>query len=172
MFIPGFIINWLTFPGVILHEIAHKVACDFAKLKVMEVKLLDKGGGGHVVHEKPDVFWKYLLVVFMPLFFNSLFTAVFTLVAVLTNAIPFVPWIFLWLALSAGMHSIPSTGDAKSLWQGSMELIELKKYWAVLGLPLVGLIYLAAVLRFFWFDAIYAVFLIALTSTALGVSIF
>jgi len=34
--IPGFIITWLTFPGVIIHEFAHKFFCSLTGTKVLE----------------------------------------------------------------------------------------------------------------------------------------
>ena len=35
--IPGIIITWLTFPGVMVHEFAHKLFCRWTKTEVMEV---------------------------------------------------------------------------------------------------------------------------------------
>ena len=38
MIIPGFIISILTFPGVIVHELAHQICCYICGIKVYEVK--------------------------------------------------------------------------------------------------------------------------------------
>ncbi len=60
---------------------------------------------------------------------------------------------FMWLGISFGIHAFPSDGDAKSLWAHS------KRMWrenpvALIGFPLVIVIVLVNILRFFWFDFI------------------
>lgn len=54
-FIPGELISALTFPGVILHEWAHKLFCKRLGVKVLEVKYFQIGKkvAGYVVHEPP-----------------------------------------------------------------------------------------------------------------------
>ena len=36
--IPGFLISFVTFPGVIMHELGHQVACWLSKVAVFNVK--------------------------------------------------------------------------------------------------------------------------------------
>ena len=36
--IPGFIISLVTFPGVIVHELAHQIFCMLMKVPVYDVK--------------------------------------------------------------------------------------------------------------------------------------
>ena len=38
MIIPGFVISIITFPGVIVHELAHQLFCRWCKVPVYEVK--------------------------------------------------------------------------------------------------------------------------------------
>lgn len=38
LFIPGVIISIITFPGVIVHELAHQIFCYLMKIPVYEVK--------------------------------------------------------------------------------------------------------------------------------------
>jgi hypothetical protein len=60
----------------------------------------------------------------------------------------------LWLAISIAMHSFPSTGDARSIWDA---------VWTkgapitarIVGSPLVAIIYLGALGSIFWLDALY-----------------
>jgi len=52
-FIPGPVIAFLTFPGVIVHEAAHLFFCKLFKLQVYDVCFLRFGNpAGYVIHEK------------------------------------------------------------------------------------------------------------------------
>ncbi|HAM70599.1 MAG TPA: hypothetical protein DCM86_03035 [Verrucomicrobiales bacterium] len=157
--IPGFIITWLTFPGVIVHEFGHQVLCRLTGTAVREVCYFRFGNpAGYVLHERPTSIWKQMLIGFGPLMVNS--SAGFFLGLVATRHARdldhpgVLGGILIWLAISVAMHSFPSTGDAKSLWQalwegGSPVLAR------IVGTPLVGLIYLGALGSIFWLDLIY-----------------
>jgi hypothetical protein len=54
------------------------------------------------------------------------------------------------------MHAIPSTGDAKSLWQ-SVKGTGVSSGVRVAVAPIVGIIYLTALGRVFWLDLIYGI---------------
>jgi len=60
------------------------------------------------------------------------------------------------LAFSIGAHAFPSTGDGKSLWNATIESLKKKRFWNAVFLPFVALIYIGALLSFFWIDFIYA----------------
>lgn len=158
MIIPGFIITWLTFPGVIIHELGHQLFCRFTKTPVLEVCYFRFGNpAGYVIHERPDTVWKHILIGFGPLIVNSVFG--FTLGVVATREIwnqhsEFVGGALVWLAVSVAMHSFPSTGDAQSIWHalwGQPAPI----FARLVGTPLVGMIYLGAIGSFFWLDLAY-----------------
>jgi len=52
MFIPGKVVSLLTFPGVIVHELAHKIFCEMAGVQVYEVCYFRFGNpAGYVKHE-------------------------------------------------------------------------------------------------------------------------
>jgi hypothetical protein len=76
--IPGFIISLLTFPGVIVHEWAHKIACNLfgvAVSRVVYFKLdfkLAGGEAGYVQHEIPKRYIESLCISSAPLFVNTL----------------------------------------------------------------------------------------------------
>jgi hypothetical protein len=55
------------------------------------------------------------------------------------------------------MHAFPSTQDAKVLWQQAKKAASLFNPLAILSFPLVGLIYVANVLRIFWLDYFYGI---------------
>lgn len=172
MIIPGFLISWATFPGVIVHEFAHKTACEWRDVRVSDVQYFGLDGGGYVQHRRPSDYRNTLLISTAPFFLNTLLAiGLYALAgALVVGIIPFpsdVPSIAVaafvgWIALSVGWHAFPSSGDTKNIWR------EVKQHWrrsplAALFIPVVTFLFVANILRFFWFDAIYALALAGLT---------
>jgi MFS-type transporter involved in bile tolerance (Atg22 family) len=52
------------------------------------------------------------------------------------------------------MHAIPSTGDAKSMW---LSVKDVSPVTRLLVMPILGVIYLATIGRFFWLDLFYGI---------------
>ena len=168
--IPGELIALLTFPGVIIHEAAHMLFCKLGGVAVLDVcffrmgkigeSLRMRGGvAGYVVHEEPPNFHTALLISVGPFIVNSLLCIFFCFPAFVPVRVfdlhdP-VSYFLLWLGLSIGMHAIPSTGDARGLWIQAQKAAKNFNPLAILSLPLVGIIYVANVGRFFWLDLIY-----------------
>jgi hypothetical protein len=150
----GWLISLATFPGVIIHEWAHKKFCQLLRVPVFKVVYFRFGNpAGYVLHAEPRTFGQTFWISAGPLVINSL-------LAILLSAIASKSvfgsgfWFFLiWTAFSLGMHSFPSNEDVRNI-------TESRSFWRYLAFPFVGLILLANKLRFFWFDAIYAAFLI------------
>ena len=157
MFIPGFIISILTFPGVIAHEFAHKLFCQLTGTNVIKVCYFRFGNpAGYVVHEQPASIWKHILIGFGPFFVNTLFGITIGLAAYIFKGEATANYLLAWLGVSIGMHSFPSSGDAKSIWSAVWQKgspITAR----IVGTPLVGCILLGALGSFFWLDAIYGV---------------
>jgi Putative zincin peptidase len=161
-FVPGFLISLLTFPGVIVHEFAHKLFCDWSGTKVLKVCYFRLGNpAGYVLHERPRSAWTHLLIGFGPLFVNTVVGFLIGLVVIALKGgggaqNPYVGPAVLWLGVSVAMHSFPSTGDAKSissaLWRRDTPVLA-----KVVGIPLVGLIYLGAIGSIFWLNALYGI---------------
>jgi hypothetical protein len=167
--IPGWLVSLLTFPGVILHEWAHKKFCDLAKVKVHEVVYfnLDFIGenepAGYVIHERPTTYKQIFLISVGPLIINSLATI---LLGYLFQILGFntpetqnslLAIILAWLALSVGMHAFPSDEDMKHILEASkIELAKGGSKLHYLAFPFVWLISLANKLRAIWFDVFYA----------------
>jgi hypothetical protein len=158
----GFVIGWLvsiiTFPGVIVHEIAHQFFCRIAKVAVLDVVYFRLGNpAGYVVHEHPQKTYQHLLIGLGPLFINSIVGAIIALPAIIPVRFGSSNPIFLlliWLGFSVAMHSFPSTGDAKSIWKAVMQP-EVNFAYKFITVPIVGLLYLGALGSIFWLDAIY-----------------
>lgn len=180
----GFLVAVVTFPGTIVHEYAHKKMCDWTGVDVYEVVYLRLGNPmGYVKHGEVDSFRQSFGITVAPFLINSfiavLFFSLSALYAVFTGVyettgdpslvitLPFLGLI--WLGFSVGMHAFPSSQDARNLWRFSRSS---KGIMVKAGLPISGFIYLADKLRFFWIDALYALFLLAITGNLIMVQIF
>lgn len=159
--IPGFLITWATFPGVMVHELAHKIFCHLTDTGIREVCYFRFGNpAGFVIHETPSSPWKHILIGFGPLVVNTLIgLGIALLCSFLRESIGFIHYLYIalmWLAVSIAMHSFPSTGDAKSIWHGIWKQPSsiLTK---IVGTPLVGMIYAGAIGSVFWLDLIYGI---------------
>lgn len=159
MIIPGFLISIATFPGVIVHELAHAFFCKITGTQVFKVCYFRLGNpAGYVIHAQPTNVWKHILIGVGPLLFNTLIGLLFGFIAFFehidTNKLTVAAGVFMWLAISIAIHSFPSTGDAKSIWnsvwsQGTPVAAKL------IGTPLVAIIFLGALGSIFWLDLIY-----------------
>jgi hypothetical protein len=160
MIIPGELIALVTFPGVIIHEMAHMLFCRLSKVAVLDVCYFRFGNpAGYVVHEEPRNFGAAFLISVGPFIVNSLLCIVlcfpaFVPVRIFDRADP-VSYFLLWLGLSIGMHAFPSTQDAKVLWKQASIAAKRLNPLAILSFPLVVIIYVANFGSFFWLDLIY-----------------
>jgi len=160
--IPGFVISIATFPGVIVHEVAHMLFCKLRRVAVLDVCFIRMGNpAGYVAHEEVEDFNTAFLISVGPFLVNSLlcmlicFPAFFP-VRVFGLEHP-LSYVLLWLGLSIGMHAFPSNQDAKLLYQQAQKAASSLNPLAIISFPLVVLIYIANILSFFWADLIYGV---------------
>jgi Putative zincin peptidase len=165
----GVVVALMTFPGVIVHEFAHKLFCQWTGTKVLEVCYLRYGDPvGYVIHEVPKNIWKHILIDIGPFFINTFLGFVLGVFLKLlsdseyvnTSSVASVFSMFLmWLAGSIAMHAFPSVGDAASIWQAIWQ--EASPISAkILGATLVGFIVIGAIGSIFWLHAIYAILVI------------
>lgn len=161
MFIPGFIIAWVTFPGVIVHEMAHQLFCYLFGIPVYGVSYFRFGNpAGYVIHGPARRPWHSVMAAIGPFFVNTITGALIAFpasVPVLTlHAGTPVDYVLLWLGVSIAMHSFPSRGDAANIWI-TMKGTGVPLHTKVWAYPVVVLIYIGAVGSMFWLDAIYGV---------------
>ncbi|UEG53177.1 DUF3267 domain-containing protein [Mucilaginibacter daejeonensis] len=161
MFIPGILITLLTFPGVIVHELAHQLFCRWFKVPVFEVVYMRVGNpAGYVLHEKVNNKWQNMMISVGPFILNSLLGALIALPAALpvfklNNANP-LDYVLIYLGVSIAMHAFPSTGDATNIWEDVKEA-DTPLLVKLVGYPVVGLIYLGSLGSFFWLDLAYGI---------------
>ena len=162
-FIPGFLISFVTFPGVIVHEIAHRFFCDLAGVPVYKTCYFQfRNPAGYVVHGRTENLGAAFLVTIGPLLVNTVLCALITFSAVIpvfilnVEPMPVASFLLLWIGLSIGMHAIPSTQDGQS-FKEQVEDAEGNVVLRGFASLLVAFLWLANLLRVVWFDAIYAV---------------
>lgn len=165
MFIPGWIISIVTFPGIIVHEIAHQLFCRRFRVAVLDVCYFRFGNPvGFVVHETPKEPSQHLWIAVGPFLINSVLGALIALPGIIP-VIEFeagtpLDYFLVWLGLSIAMHAFPSTGDAKGIWSALWSKktpVKASPLLRLVGTPIVIFIYAGAIGSIVWLDAIYGV---------------
>lgn len=165
MFIPGFLISIATFPGVVVHELAHVAFCKFTDTRVLEVCYFRVGNpAGYVIHEKPSTVWRHVWIGIGPFFVNTLVGFMIGIVAIpmhidFDHLTP-VQLVLVWLGVSIAMHAFPSTGDAKNIWHAIWSE-DVAVSARIIGSPVVGIIMLGAFASIFWLDVLYGLGVVA-----------
>jgi hypothetical protein len=141
-----------------VHEFAHALFCKITGTPVSEVCYFQLGNpAGYVLHAKPANVWHHILIGIGPLFVNTLlgfalgFVTAWAHVDLDEHPLMGVLW---WLSVSIAMHSFPSVGDAKSIWQAVWS-DDAPFLATLIGTPLAGLIVLGAVGSIAWLDLLY-----------------
>ena len=163
MIIPGFLISLITFPGVIIHELAHQILCYICGLKVYEVKYFQMSNPcGYVVHESTNNPLKIFLTSMGPFFINTLMGILIVLpasveVLAFSDYTNIFNLLIAWLGISVLMHAFPSTGDAKVMVKMILKNKEVSIIPKILAAPFVALVYIGAIGSMVWLDLIYAI---------------
>ncbi len=161
-FIPGQLISAVTFPGVIVHEMAHMLFCKIRGVPVLDVCFFSFGNTpGYVVHERINDFTSTFLVCVGPFIVNSLLCMIICFPAFFPVKIFGIEhplsYALLWLGVSIGMHAFPSAQDASNLLEHAKQEVTKYNPLAIISFPIVILIYIANALSFFWFDYLYGI---------------
>jgi hypothetical protein len=162
-FLPGWAIALVTFPGVIVHETAHRFFCDLTGTPVYEVRYFRPGKSisGYVQHGPPRHLGKSLLIAIGPLLIGTVLCALLTFPAAYQAAVldaglggP-VDVALAWIGFSIGMHAIPSNQDVRG-FAAEVHAARGRGPTYVVARALAFVIGIANALRVIWFDAIYA----------------
>lgn len=162
-FVPGIIISIITFPGVIIHELAHQIFCRIMRVPVYEVKYFQFSNPcGYVVHEATQDPLKTFLISTGPFLINTLIGMIILAPAAI-ELIVFEDYsnplnlLLGWIGFSTLMHAFPSTGDAKVLVNNILNNKNVNVLVKIIVAPVIGLIYIGALGSVIWLDAIYAI---------------
>ncbi|MCU0323905.1 MAG: metalloprotease family protein [Spirosomaceae bacterium] len=159
------IFTTITFPGVIVHEIAHRFFCDLTNTKVYQVKYFEFSNSfrvaGYVSHEEPKTLMAKILICIAPLIINTFLCLVFSCPIIITIAtgtaivIGFPHLILLWVSISVGCHAIPSPQDTNSL----SEYISKhgNKVAIISYLPFKVIFFILHLLQHLYLDLVYAI---------------
>ena len=169
-FIPGWLIAAVTFPGVMLHEWAHKFFCDRFQVRVLAVRYFQFGQdvAGFVQHDPPSTFRQHLFIGIAPLIVNSLAAIIVAAMAAQAKTDSALMYFFWWLSMSFGAHALPSRRDADSIGDSiGRARASGASAWILAAWPLVQVLRVASALKLFWIDIIFAAALVVV-GAALG----
>lgn len=162
-----------TFPGVVIHELAHKEFCRYYKIPVEEVCYFQLDNpAGYVVHMEPRRYVAAFMISVAPAFINTIiafgsgvlfayslqeFDGVLSIVGLEWWLL--IAFFACWIGISAGVHMLPSRQDAKQIWYQS------KKNWynpfVLMVIPCVLMIELLNRFRRFYFHIVSGVLIFA-----------
>ena len=130
---PEIPLNFLFFPGMVVHELSHFLACEFLGVKVSKLKLFGTKEA-FVEHAKPNA-WQSVAITLAPFFLCNLFAfMLFNYANALAGAQNIVSIIALWLALSFAIFSFPSKQDALNAFNSFIDFYK-EKIFGKDGLP-------------------------------------
>lgn len=129
IYIPGWVISLVTFPGVVVHEIAHRFFCDVMGVPVLAIKYFVpfEDTVGCVVHLPATNFRSAFFISAGPLIINSIVCMLCTIPAATSyllesgsvvshsNSLLLAKNLLLWVGASAGFHAIPSNQDMSGI---------------------------------------------------------
>ena len=151
----GQLITALTFAGVIVHELSHELFCRLLGVRVEKVCYFRFGNpAGYVVHEQAKYFFQAFLIATGPMILGTaLAIFLFRADEIIQSSINEYVWI--WLGFSVAINSLPSRGDAKSLWLENWSQIK-RNILALCWLPVTLLVWLLSFLSSLWVSSFYA----------------
>lgn len=162
--IPGKLMSLITFPGIVVHEIAHRLFAELLGVPVYSIKYfqINDKASGYVEHGEIKSTWQAFWICVGPFIINSALCIVLTLpfayyfILLDGKESNLIVYVLGWLGLSIGMHAFPSNPDMKSFSHHAFKLranILIK----LVALFLQALVFLSNLLRIIWFDLVYAV---------------
>lgn len=167
--IPGFLISFITFPGVMMHELGHQLACWISKVCVFRVQYFkfDMKVAGFVEHERTENPWKSLLITYGPFLFNTILGTLlvfpFAMFRVLNDTRFVFPiwarlliYVLAYFGVSCLANAFPSSQDAKNLFNGVLKNKDVSIIAKIVIAPFMCIIYVCSLAKFFWFDFIFA----------------
>jgi len=115
-----------TAPGIVLHELAHRLACLLVGVPVQSVVYFQlTGPPGYVRHTTPTRWSTTAVIALAPLATNVTIAAVlleYSLAVYTATGIGGVAagGLLWWVAVAAVIHSLPSTTDLETVWTATI----------------------------------------------------
>lgn len=120
---------WLFgFPGVVVHELSHYLACVLTGTKVFRVKFFSLSGPAYVVHARPSA-WQGVVISIAPFLIGTIFSFILLSTAnAMIGVQNLLVALFYWLAISILYFSFPSYTDAKNAFNSLIRFYEKKLF--------------------------------------------
>lgn len=108
-------VSWidLLFPGVVVHEAAHALACYACGVKVHTISV--HRSSGMVVHDKTSARASLLIGLFPLIVGGGTAIALFQYASRAQADSPLLSLVVLWIGFSVAFHAIPSTQDVQNI---------------------------------------------------------
>ncbi|MDD5068747.1 MAG: metalloprotease family protein [Candidatus Pacebacteria bacterium] len=161
-------ICFLTFPGVILHEFAHKKFCDWFGVAVFKVSYFRLGNPvGQVIHAEPTKYRQVFWISSGPLILNTIIALVAGYLAFHGDTEMNLRIFLIWISFSAGLNAFPSDQDMDNIIDASrtplrfMDLVTLGFVFRYASLLFVYPMKWVNNARYLWF--LYAILLVTIS---------
>jgi len=152
------IMHVLFFPGIMLHESAHALACLLFGVKIKKIKFIDKSGG-YVVHEDSKDY-KIIVISLFPFIFNIFISIICGNLIRLTDN-TFLKLFLIWIGVGALFFCVPSDQDTNnSLYAIKRTFVKKQKWWLLLLKVIFSPIFLSLIIvlmLFKLFDKVIAI---------------
>jgi hypothetical protein len=164
-FIPGYLLSLFTFPGVIMHEISHRLMCDVFKVPVYHVRYFIPFSqqAGVVYHERIHNIKHHLCVAAAPLVINTILCMIFTLpmgasqyiigysssdIGISISNYEAFYYFLWWIGISMGANAFPSNHDMEAVLAAAPDSYGIGMF--------TSMIQIANFLRIIWISFFYA----------------
>lgn len=118
------ILHLLFFPGIILHESAHALACLLLNVPITKIKFAGKSGG-YVIHKDSSTD-KIIVIALFPFLFN-IFIALLCARVYILESNQVIKFLMLWIGVSALLFSIPSRKDTDNAFTAIKRTFSIKQ---------------------------------------------
>jgi len=145
------LIQYITFPGVIFHELGHVIFCKLAKVKIYRISYFKFGATlGFVEHEAPQKLHQSFFISIGPLILNSIICLIFTAIFFRTlfvsvSHVDLLILVFWWIGFSAGVHAFPSVDDIENFKNSVYE----RSRWSLFRIISLPFVYIFSLVKKF-----------------------
>lgn len=156
----------LTAPGIILHEISHKLFCHAFKIPVYKVNYfsLSAKDSGSVTYKKIYRLLPTFFINIGPLLINTICAILLMLILTKIGLSHYLNIIIYWLAICFALHAIPSIPDINNI----LIILKKRKRKPIVINGVVKALEMVSPLRYYGFDLFYAYILIKIVPTAIA----
>lgn len=128
------IMHILFFPGIVLHESAHALACLALGVPIKKIKFISKSGG-YVIHEDSKDY-KIIIISLFPFIFNIFISLVCASLIKITNE-PFYLFLLIWIGIGALFFCVPSDQDTDNSFDAIKRTYTKKQQWWMFLLKII-----------------------------------